>query len=62
MARHGQRPIRCVGLSLITNGCVMDYDCQSADANHDEVLDIAQQRAADLQRLVATLIATVSLG
>ena len=60
VARHGQRPIRCVGLSLITNQCEMDYDCQSA-ANHDEVLQTADQRADDLQRFVSMLIATISL-
>jgi len=58
VARHGQRPMRCVGLSLISNHCVMDYDCQST-VNHQEVLDIAQQRSDDFQRLVATLIARI---
>ena len=60
MARHGQRPMRCVGLSLITNQCVMDYDCQSS-ANHDEILEIADLRAHDLQHFVSTLIARISL-
>jgi len=64
VARHGQRPMRCVGLCLISNHCLMDYDLQtSADAaaNHDEVLDVAHQRAGDLQRFVAALIAAISL-
>jgi len=60
VARHGQRPMRCLGLSLITNHCAMDYECQSA-VNHDNVLDVADQRAADLQCFVSTLIARVSL-
>ena len=60
VARHGQRPIRCIGLSLITNHCVMDYNSQLT-TNHEEVLDVANQRAGDLQRYVSTLMARVSL-
>jgi len=60
VARHGQRPMRCVGLSLITNQCVMHYDCQSS-VNHDEILELADLRAADLQRFVSALIASISL-
>jgi len=45
VARHGQRPMRCVGLSLVTNQCPMDYDVQSESAISllDEVLQTADQ-------------------
>jgi len=63
VARHGQRPMRCVGLSLVTNQCPMDYDVQSESAISllDEVLQTADQRADDFQRFVSTLIARISV-
>jgi len=61
VARHGHRPIRCVGLSLVSNQCVMDYDGQSTDASHSEVLQAGYQRADDLQRFLAALVARISL-
>ena len=60
VARHGQRPMRCVGLSLITNQCVMEYDSHRS-ANHEEVLQTGNQRAADLKRFVSTLVAKISV-
>lgn len=61
VARHGQCPIRCVGLSLITNQCVMDYeDSSQTTANHDEVLQIADLRAGDLQRFVTKFVADIN--
>jgi len=60
VARHGQRPIRCVGLSLISNQCVMDYGSQLT-ANHDECLDAADQRIGDLQRFLFGLIDNISV-
>ena len=60
VARHGQRPMRCVGLSLVTNHCAMDYDNPDT-VDHDDVLQIADKRAADLQRFVSTLIERICI-
>ena len=60
VARHGQRPMGCLGLSLVSNMCVMDYDCHKV-ATHDKVLEVAHQRVDDLRRFVSALMARVSL-
>jgi len=60
VARHGQRPMRCVGLSLVTNRCPDDYE-QLASSDHDDVLEVADQRADDIQRLVSALLARISI-
>lgn len=56
VARHCG--IRVLGLSLITNKCVMDYD-SAEKANHEEVLKATQYRSRDLQRLVSHLITKI---
>lgn len=53
VARHCG--LRVLGLSLITNKVVIDYD-SSEKANHEEVLKTTEHRAKDLQRLVGQLI------
>ena len=53
VARHCG--LRVLGLSLITNMVVMDYD-STEKANHEEVLKATQRRTEDLQRLVSNLI------
>ena len=60
VARHGQRPMRCVGLSLVSNQCAMDYDSQSV-VSHSEVLEMANQRADDLKRFVFALITKINV-
>uniref|UniRef100_A0A3Q2QLS3 Purine nucleoside phosphorylase n=1 Tax=Fundulus heteroclitus TaxID=8078 RepID=A0A3Q2QLS3_FUNHE len=53
VARHCG--LRVLGLSLITNKVVTDYD-SNEKANHEEVLRTTEHRAKDLQRLVSHLI------
>ncbi|XP_077414654.1 purine nucleoside phosphorylase-like isoform X2 [Vanacampus margaritifer] len=57
-ARHAG--MRCLAMSLITNRAVMDYESQ-AKANHEEVLETGRQRAAQLERLVSTLVGRLEL-
>lgn len=47
--------LRVLGLSLITNMVVNDYE-SSEKANHDEVLKTGQLRTHDLQKLISHLI------
>lgn len=54
VARHCG--LRVLGLSLITNKVVIDYDSEEK-ANHEEVLRTTQLRTEDLQRLISHLIA-----
>ncbi|XP_051238431.1 purine nucleoside phosphorylase 6 [Dicentrarchus labrax] len=56
MARHCG--LRVLGLSLITNKVVTDYD-SNAKANHEEVLRTTQRRTQDLQKLVSNLITKI---
>ncbi|XP_047211090.1 purine nucleoside phosphorylase 6 [Girardinichthys multiradiatus] len=53
VARHCG--LRVLGLSLITNKVVTDYD-STERANHTEVLRTTEKRAKDLQRLVRDLV------
>ncbi|XP_077381603.1 purine nucleoside phosphorylase-like isoform X2 [Festucalex cinctus] len=57
-ARHAG--MRCLAMSLITNRAVMDYESQ-AKANHEEVLETGRQQAAQLERLVSTLVGRLEL-
>ncbi|XP_068595413.1 purine nucleoside phosphorylase 6 [Brachionichthys hirsutus] len=50
--------LRVLGLSLITNKVVKDYD-SGEKVNHDEVLRTTQRRTQDLQKLVSTLITRI---
>ncbi|KAM3608915.1 uncharacterized protein V6R79_006710 [Siganus canaliculatus] len=56
VARHCG--LRVLGLSLITNKVVTDYDSKDK-ANHEEVLRASQQRTDDLQKLVSHLITKI---
>ncbi|RWS13631.1 Purine nucleoside phosphorylase-like protein [Dinothrombium tinctorium] len=47
--------IKVIGLSLITNKCVMNWD-SNEEANHEEVISIAKKRANDLETLVLKII------
>ncbi|XP_028263895.1 purine nucleoside phosphorylase 6 isoform X2 [Parambassis ranga] len=53
VARHCD--MRVLGLSLITNKVVMDYESVEK-ANHAEVLKTTERRTQDLQRLVSHVI------
>uniref|UniRef100_W5LXZ1 Purine nucleoside phosphorylase n=1 Tax=Lepisosteus oculatus TaxID=7918 RepID=W5LXZ1_LEPOC len=59
VARHCG--LRVLGLSLITNKAVMDYESEER-ANHEEVLQTGKQRAEQLEKLVSTLVARVELN
>ncbi|XP_019962000.1 purine nucleoside phosphorylase 6 [Paralichthys olivaceus] len=56
VARHCG--LRVLGLSLVTNIAVTDYDSHEK-ANHEEVLKTTQYRAQDLERLVTHIIAKI---
>lgn len=56
VARHCG--LRVLGLSLITNKVVTDYESKEK-ANHEEVLKATEHRAQDLQRLVRHLVAKI---
>uniref|UniRef100_A0A3B3QRS7 Purine nucleoside phosphorylase n=1 Tax=Paramormyrops kingsleyae TaxID=1676925 RepID=A0A3B3QRS7_9TELE len=56
VARHCR--LRVLGLSLITNKVVSEYDCADR-ANHEEVLATTEMRAGELQRLVSNLVSQI---
>ncbi|XP_062244983.1 purine nucleoside phosphorylase 6 [Platichthys flesus] len=56
VARHCG--LRVLGLSLVTNMTVTDYDSHEK-ANHKEVLETTRHRAKDLERLVSHLITKI---
>ncbi|XP_026220321.1 purine nucleoside phosphorylase 6 [Anabas testudineus] len=56
VARHCG--LRVLGLSLITNKAVTDYD-SSEKANHEEVLKTTKHRTQDLQKLVSEIITKI---
>uniref|UniRef100_A0A3Q3XMV2 Purine nucleoside phosphorylase n=1 Tax=Mola mola TaxID=94237 RepID=A0A3Q3XMV2_MOLML len=56
VARHCG--LRVLGLSLITNKVVTDYDSNDK-ANHEEVLRTTQKRTQDLQKLISHLITKI---
>ncbi|KAF3689155.1 Purine nucleoside phosphorylase [Channa argus] len=56
VARHCG--LRVLGLSLITNKVVTDYESKEK-ANHEEVLKTTQHRTNDLQKLVSNIIAKI---
>lgn len=56
VARHCG--LRVLGLSLITNKVVTDYESKEK-ANHEEVLRTTQHRTQDLQNLVSHLITKI---
>ncbi|RXM28716.1 Purine nucleoside phosphorylase [Acipenser ruthenus] len=53
VARHCG--MRVIGLSLITNKAVMDYDSKSK-ANHEEVLQTGRKRASQLERMISSFV------
>ncbi|XP_061825846.1 purine nucleoside phosphorylase 6 [Nerophis lumbriciformis] len=56
VARHCG--LRVLGLSLITNKVVTEYDSNNK-ANHEEVLAVTKLRAQDLQRIVRHLVTKI---
>ena len=57
IARHAG--IKVLGISLITNVAVMDYDENGTAANHMEVLETGKKRSADMQNLVSTVVGKI---
>lgn len=47
--------IKVLGISLITNACIAD-EHSTAVANHEEVVEVGKQRAADMERLVSRFV------
>ncbi|XP_067218254.1 purine nucleoside phosphorylase 5b [Chanodichthys erythropterus] len=56
VARHCG--MRVLALSLITNKSVLDYDSEKK-ANHEEVLQTAEMRAKQLEKLVSTVVSRI---
>jgi len=54
VARHVG--MRCLGLSLVTNMCIVDYDTPQVAASHAETLESGRQRADDLKQLVHRIV------
>lgn len=50
--------LKIIGLSLITNCCVADWD-STEEANHLEVIEVGKHRAKDLEQLVAKIAAAL---
>ncbi|XP_056098138.1 purine nucleoside phosphorylase 5b [Rhinichthys klamathensis goyatoka] len=59
VARHCG--LRVFALSLITNKSVMDYESEKK-ANHEEVLETADLRAAQLEKLIANMVSRIQIG
>lgn len=59
VARHCG--LRVFALSLITNKSVLDYDSEKK-ANHEEVLETARLRAAQLEKLIANMVSRIETG
>ncbi|XP_028934167.1 purine nucleoside phosphorylase isoform X2 [Ornithorhynchus anatinus] len=57
VARHSG--LRVFGFSLVTNMVITDYESR-ATANHEEVLETGRQAAKKLERLVCTLLGSLS--
>lgn len=47
--------LKVIGFSLITNKCVVDYDSKD-EANHQEVLEAAKNRAKDFENLIKKVL------
>ncbi|KAL9975177.1 hypothetical protein ACROYT_G012304 [Oculina patagonica] len=56
IARHAG--IKVLGISLITNVAVIDYDNTNL-ANHQEVLETGKKRSADMQKLVSAVVGKI---
>jgi len=56
LARHCG--IRCFSFSLITNECITEFDAEE-EASHEEVVETASRREADLNRFISTLIPSI---
>ena len=50
--------LKVIGLSLITNRCVADWDSKE-EANHAEVVEVGKLRAKDLENLVSRIVETL---
>lgn len=57
VARHCG--MRVFAFSLITNKCITEYDTE-AEANHEEVIEVANKRKTDLQELARRVIIGMS--
>lgn len=44
--------LKVVGISLVTNKCLMDYDTDEGTANHEDNLIVGRQRAEDRKSVV----------
>ena len=52
--------VMVLGLSLITNEVILDYDTDKEPPCHQEVMETAEKRGKDLQRLVKELVGKIN--
>ena len=45
-----------IGISLITNMSIMEHDSTKPGPSHQEVMETADMRAKDMQRLVKSVV------
>lgn len=57
VARHVVPPMRCVGISLITNMCSVEV--KNGQDEHDSILETAARRSDDLRRLVSEFVSAI---
>ena len=50
------------GLSLVTNEVIQDNDSEKPEPNHKEVMEMADQRAKDMQQLVTSFLRKLKEG
>lgn len=60
VARHCG--MRVLGVSLVTNMVIMDNDVTSDGPTHEEVMETADRRSKDLQKLVARVVEKIKLS
>jgi len=57
VARHVG--LSCLGLSLITNKCLMEFDSDAIAPSHEETLESGRLRAEDLKRFVSRIVEAI---
>ena len=58
--RHVTSYILYTGMSLITNKVILEHDSKKVPPNHKEVMETADMRAKDMQKLVKRVIEKLS--
>ena len=59
VARHCG--IRCFGLSLVTNMCVMDYEDNNHVPDHAEILETGESQTENIKTFFSALVSAIQL-